>query len=184
MFSETDEVRSNEIDYIDVKPHKVKSYEAKSYEVEYYEVRSNEPKSYEIDYIDMKPHEIKSYDIEFNEDYCIENIRNEFNKLSNNLVEANTKGIRYILDHVKNGENLKETLINLEDIRYKFIAYNDILTFGILSKSSYIDLRKMSIISSVTFDDQYKFLKAKSRMMVKSLKSLKMSLFLGFFKYI
>ena len=200
----SNEIKSYEIDYVDIKHHKIKfygvksndikSYEAKPYEVEYYEVRSNEIKSYETDYIDIKPHEIKSNevksyepisnDIESNEDYYIENIKNEFNKFSNNLVEANTKGIRYIVDHINNGENLKETLINLEDIRDKSIAYNDILPFGILSKSSYIDLRKMKIISSVTFDDEYKILKTKSRMMVKLLKALKMPLFLGFLKYI
>ena len=42
----------------------------------------------------------------------------------------------------------------------------------------------MNIISSVTFDDEYKILKTKLRMMVKSLKALKMPLFLGFLKYI
>ena len=42
----------------------------------------------------------------------------------------------------------------------------------------------MNIISSVTFDDEYKIVKAKSRMMVKSLKALKMPFFLGFLKYI
>ena len=97
---------------------------------------------------------------------------------------TNTKDIRYIVDHINNAENLKETLINLEDIRDKFIGYNDILPFGILSKSSYIDLGKINFISSVTFDDEYKILKTKSRMMVKSLKTLKMPLFLGFLKYI
>ena len=156
LFNETNGIESN-----DILSNEIKSYEAKPYEVEYYEVRSNEIKSYEIDYIDIKPHEIKSnevkfYDIESNEDYCIEYIKNEFNKLSNNLVEANTKDIRYIVDHINNGGNIKETLINLEDIRDKFIAYNDILPFRILSKSSYIDHRRMNIISSVTFDDEYK----------------------------
>ena len=204
LFNETNDIESNEI-----LSNETKSYEAKPYEAEYYEVRSNEIKSYEIDYIDIKPHKIKSNDVRFNEidyidvktceiksykptsnnnesseDYCIENIKNEFNKLSNNLVKANTKDIRYIVDHINNGENLTETLINLEDTRNKFIAYNDILPFGILSKSSYIDLRKMNIISSVTFDDEYKILKTKSRMMVKSLKALKMPLLLGFLKYI
>ena len=72
--------------------------------------------------------------------YYIKNIKNEFNKLSNNLVEANAKDIRCILDHVNNGANVKEVPINLEDIRDTFIAYNDTLLFGILSKSS---LRKM-----------------------------------------
>ena len=133
MFNETNDIESNEILL-----NEIKSYEAKPYEVEYYEIRSSEIKSYEIVYIDIKPHEIKSYDIESNEtesneDYCIENIENEVNKLSNNLVEANTKDIRYIVDHINNGENLKETLINLEDIRDKFIACNDILPFAILT---------------------------------------------------
>ena len=58
------------------------------------------------------------------------------------------------------------------------------MIFYPLKYSIYIDLRKMNIISSVTFDDEYKILKTKSRMMVKSLKTLKMSLFLGFLKYI
>ena len=165
----SNEIKSYEIDYIDIKPHKIKSSE-----IQYYEVRSNNIKSYEIDYIDIKPHEIKSYEpisngiesneTKSNEDYCLENIENEFNKLVNNLVEANTKDIRYIVDHMNNGENIKETPINLEDFRDKFIAYNDISPFGILSKLSYIDLIKMNIISSVTFDDEYKILKTKSRM--------------------
>ena len=42
----------------------------------------------------------------------------------------------------------------------------------------------MNIISSVTFDDEYKNLKTKSRMMVKSLNALKTPLLLGFLKYI
>ena len=42
----------------------------------------------------------------------------------------------------------------------------------------------MNIFSSIAFDDEYKILKTKSRMMVKSLKALKMSLFLGFLKHI
>ena len=40
----------------------------------------------------------------------------------------------------------------------------------------------MNIISSATFDDEYKILKTKSRIMVKSLRTLKMPLFLGFLK--
>ena len=75
----------------------------------------------------------------FNEDYYVKNIKSEFNKLSNNLVKAHTKDISYMVDYVNNGEKLKERLINLEDIRDEFIAYNDYLSFGILSKSSYID---------------------------------------------
>ena len=66
--------------------------------------------------------------IAFNEDYYVKNIKNEFNKLSNNLVKAHTKDIRYMVDRINNGENLKEIPIKLEDIRDKF-------------KSSYIDLK-------------------------------------------
>ena len=181
-------IKSFETDYIDIKPNKIKSYEVdyidvKPYEINYidikpqkiksYEVEYCEARSYEIDYTDVKSHEIKS-----NENYYIKNIKNEFNKLSNNLVETNTKDVKYIADHINNGQNLKETPINLEDIRDKVIAYNDILPFGILSKSSYIDPRKMNTISFVTFDDEYKTLET------KALKSLKMPLFLGFLKYI
>ena len=42
----------------------------------------------------------------------------------------------------------------------------------------------MYIISSGIFDDEYKILKTKSRIMVKSLKALKMPLSLGFLNYI
>ena len=40
----------------------------------------------------------------------------------------------------------------------------------------------MKIVSSVTFDDEYKILKTESRIMVKSLRTLKMPLFLGFLR--
>ena len=112
----------------------------------------------------------------FNEDYYVENIKSEFNKLSNNLVEAHTKDISYMVDYINNGEKLEERPINLADVRDKFIAYS----IGILSKSSYIDLKKMKIVSSVIFDDKYMILKTKSRIMVKSLKILKIPLFLVF----
>ena len=98
----------HEIKFRGVISNEIKSYEAKPYEVEYCEVRSNKIKSYEIDYIDIKPHEIKSYGIEFNEtqfneDYYIESIKNEFEKISNNLVEAHNKDVRYIVDNINNG---------------------------------------------------------------------------------
>ena len=123
----------------------------------------------------------------FNEDYYVKmldtkNIKGEFSKLSNNLVKACTKDIRYMVDHINNGEKLRERPINLEDIRDKFIAYNDNLPFGILSDSSYIDLKKMKIVSSVTFDDGYKILKKESRTIADSLRTLKMPLFLGFLR--
>ena len=75
-----------------------------------------------------------------NEDYYVKNIKSEFKKLSNNLVNAHTKDIRHMVDYINNGEKLKERPINLEDVRDKFIAYNNNLPFGILSKSGYIDL--------------------------------------------
>ena len=86
------------------------------------------------------------------------------------------------MDHINDGEKLEERPINLEDIRDKFIAYSYYLPFRILSKSNYIDLKKMNIVSSVTYDDKYKILKTKSRIMVKSLKILKMPLFLRFLR--
>ena len=94
------------------------------------------------------------------------------------MVQANAKDIRCIVDHISNGESLKEIPINLKDIRDKFIAYNDTLPIGVLSKSSYIDLREMNIICFVMFDVKYKSLGT------KALKALKMPLFLGFLKYI
>ena len=45
-----------------------------------------------------------------------------------------------MVDYINNGEKIKERPISLEDVRDKFIAYSDNLLFGILSKSSYIDL--------------------------------------------
>ena len=97
--------------------------------------------------------------IAFNEDYYIENINSEFKKLSNCLVKGHTKDIRYMVDYINNGEKLEERPINLEDVRDKFIAYSDNLPFGILSKSSYIDLKNIGIFSSVIFDDEYKISK-------------------------
>ena len=40
----------------------------------------------------------------------------------------------------------------------------------------------MKIISSVIFDDEYKILKTESRIMAKTLRTLKMPLFLGFLR--
>ena len=81
----------------------------------------------------------------FNEDYYVKkldskNIKSECNKLSNRLVKAYTKDVRYMVDHINNGEKLIERPINSKDIRDKFIAFSDNLPFGILSNSSYIDL--------------------------------------------
>ena len=46
--------------------------------------------------------------ITFNEDYYIEIVKSEFNKFSNNLVEAQTKDISYMADYINNGEKLEE----------------------------------------------------------------------------
>ena len=108
--------------------------------------------------------------VAFNEDYYIENSKSEFKKLSNNLVNAYSKDIRYMVDYINNDEKLEERPINLEDIREKFIVYSDYSPFGI------------KIVSSVIFDDEYKILKTESRMMAKSLKTLKIPIFLMVFK--
>ena len=73
--------------------------------------------------------------IAFNEDYYIENIKNEFNQLSNNLVRAHTKDITYVVDYINNDGKLEERTINSEDVRKYFIAYSDNLPSGLLSKS-------------------------------------------------
>ena len=123
----------------------------------------------------------------FNEDYYVKkldskNIKSECNKRSNNLVEAYSKDVRYMVDYINKGEKLKKIPINSEDIGDKFIAYSEYLTFGILSHSSYIDLKKMNIVSSVTFCDEYKIFKTEPRAMANSLRILKMPLFLGFLR--
>ena len=81
------------------------------------------------------------YLFKFNEDYYIENIKSEFEKISNSLVEVHNKDVRYMVDYINNSENLKEIPIDLEDIKDKFIAYNGTSPFGMLSISSYIDLK-------------------------------------------
>ena len=65
--------------------------------------------------------------IAFNEDYYVENIESEFNI----LVRAHTKDITNMVD-----------IIILIMMKNKFIAYSDNLPSGLLSKSSYIDLKK------------------------------------------
>ena len=75
--------------------------------------------------------------------------------------EVHNKDVRYMVDYINNGENLKEIPIDLEDIKDMFIAYNDTLPFGILSISSYIDLKKMKIVYSVVNNNNFKILKRK-----------------------
>ena len=47
-----------------------------------------------------------------------------------------------MVEHINNGEELKERPINSEDIRDKFIGYSEYSRFVILSHTSYIDLKK------------------------------------------
>ena len=82
-------------------------------------------------------------------------IKEEFNKLSNNLIKGYGKDIRYMVDYINQGEKLRDRSID-PDVRDKFIAYCDDLHFGILSYSSYIDLKKVKFAFSVIFDDEYK----------------------------
>ena len=77
----------------------------------------------------------------FDEKYYIGNIKSKFNKLFNNLVKTYTEDIRYMVDYINNGEKLEKRPINLEDARDKFITYRYNSHFGILSESSYIDLK-------------------------------------------
>ena len=65
----------------------------------------------------------------FNEDYYVEksdskNIKSEFKKLSKNLVAVYARDITYMVDFTK-GEKLTERSINSEDIRDKYIVYNE-----------------------------------------------------------
>ena len=83
----------------------------------------------------------------FSEDFYVKkldskNIKSEFNKLSNNLLKEHTRDISYMVDYINNGEKLKEIGISLKDVRDRFRAYSDNLSFGILSKSSHIGLKK------------------------------------------
>ena len=161
------EIRSCGVNYINIKPQSIKYHEAKTYNVEYYEVKSDQIKYHKIDYINIKNCETKSYKIEHANDISI---KNRFNS----LIQANIKDIISIASHINSGFNLKKEHIDLKDIKNKFIAYNDALSFGILSKSSYIDFKEMAIISAKS-DAKYAILR--SKIMTKSLKILKMPLF-------
>ena len=56
------------------------------------------------------------------------------------------------------------------------------LPFGILSFSSYVDIKAIIIIFSYVEINEYKLLGVKSNKLVNALKQLGMSHFLGFFK--
>ena len=106
------------------------------------------------------------------------NNENEFSNGSANLVQSHSKDINYVVNQINRGEKFRETPID-SNIKNKFIAYCYELPYRMLDESSYIDLNKMKIVSSMVDLSEYKFLINKSANL-EALKTLKMPLFLGF----
>ena len=71
--------------------------------------------------------------------------KNKFNKLSNSLyiklIKEDKKNIQYMVDYLNKGKKLKIKPIDLSN-KNKCMAYCCESPFGILSYSSYIDLKK------------------------------------------
>ena len=71
--------------------------------------------------------------------------KSKFNKLSNKLnirlMKGCRKDIKYMVDCIDKGERLTKRPIDL-NIKNEFMGYCGGLPFGILSYSSYIDLKK------------------------------------------
>ena len=65
-----------------------------------------------------------------------------------------------MVDYLNKGKKLKIKHINLSN-KSKCMAYCCELPFGILSYSSYIDLEKTKIVSSVVKKNEHKLLGAK-----------------------
>ena len=109
----------------------------------------------------------------------------KLNKLSNDLnirlIKRNRNFILYMKSYINNGENLRKKSIDLS-IKNKQKTFCSNLPFGILSLSSYVDIESMNIISSNVDMNEYKLLVTKSKQIVKVLKKLRISLFLGFLK--
>ena len=109
----------------------------------------------------------------------------KLNKLSNDLniklIKGNRNFILYMKNYINNGENLRKKSIDLS-IKSKQITFCSNLPFGILSLSSYVDIESMNIISSNVDMNEYKLLVTKSKQIVKVLKKLRITLFLGFLK--
>ena len=76
------------------------------------------------------------------------------------MIEANVKSIISIVNHINSGFNLKKEHIDLKDIKNKFIAYNDVLSFRVSSKSSYVDFQEIAIISAKS-NAKYEILRSK-----------------------
>ena len=107
--------------------------------------------------------------------------KNEFNKLFNDPIKGYSKDIRYMVDYINRCENPTKKPIDF-DIKNESIAYCDVLPFGILSYSSYIDINTVEIIYSVAEENKYKILGTKSVKMAKAFRKLKIHLFIGFLK--
>ena len=65
-----------------------------------------------------------------------------------------------MVDYINKGKDLKIKSIDLNN-KNKCMANCNKLPFGILSCSSYIDLEKMKIVSSVVEKNEYKLLGTK-----------------------
>ena len=72
----------------------------------------------------------------------------EFSNFSANLVQSYNKDINYVVNRINRCETFRETPIDL-NIKNKSIAYYYEFPYGMLDESSYIDLNKMKIISSI-----------------------------------
>ena len=76
----------------------------------------------------------------------------KFNNLSNSLnikvIKRYKKNIQYMIDYINKGKFLKIKPIDLSN-KSKCMAYCSELLYGLLSYSSYADLEKMKVVSSV-----------------------------------
>ena len=64
------------------------------------------------------------------------------------MIETNAKDIISIVNNINSSSNFKKQHMNFEDIKNKSTGYDDDLSFRILSKSSYINFKEMTIIST------------------------------------
>ena len=110
--------------------------------------------------------------------------RMKLNKLSNDLnikvIKGTRNSILYMKEYIDNGENLKIKPID-SNLKNKCIVYCLEVLFGILSFSTYVDIKAMNIISS-DVTNEYKLLGVELKKLVNALKQLGISHFLGFLK--
>ena len=97
---------------------------------------------------------------------AIKERKSKFNKLSNSLnielIKGYKKNIQYMVDYINKGKKLKTKHIDSRN-KNKCMAYCSELPYGVLSYSSYIDLEKMKVVSSVVKKHEYKLLGTKSK---------------------